>query len=364
MRKSILLALLAQLVLVGGASGQFVSEIIHRDRRIHRPPRLRPVTVEHHRITVSVTDGLAQTTVRQTFRNQNPFLVEGTYFFPLPEGAALQDFAMKMGGKMVKGEVLEKDKAASIYHGIVQRQRDPALLEYVGRRLFRARLFPIPARGTTEIELSYSESLRRDGNMVEFRYPFRTRGVSPTPVSKASFEMTINSDGAIRTVYSPSHEVKVVKTGDKKAVVSFESTRDPADRDIVVVYGLSKKPVGASLFTHQEDQDGGTFLLLMAPSEEKSAEIARKDVVFVVDTSGSMAGPKIEQTRKSLGYCINSLNKDDRFEIVSFATEAQGLFGSLTSVDDASRTKARAFVKDMVTRSVGFSTRSRSSSQS
>src|SRR5262249_21619259 len=156
---------------------QFIHEIrvVPGPSPLPREPRLMPVVVESHKVAVSATDGIAKTKVDLVFRNPNGLQLEGTFMFPMPEEAAVGGFAMSMGGKTRRGEVLEKARAAAIYQGIVQRQRDPALLEYVGRKLFRARVFPIPASGTTEIELSYDEPLRRDGRTLEYRYPFRTR---------------------------------------------------------------------------------------------------------------------------------------------------------------------------------------------
>jgi len=344
MSKKMLLVLMLSCLSASLLPAQFISEVRRPGpRHWPRPHRTVPVTVVSHSVQVAVVDGVALVTVRESFRNQNLFGVEGSYFFPLPEDAAIQGFAMQMGSKLVQGEILEKSKAASIYQAIVRRRRDPALLEYVGRRLFRARLFPIPPGGVTRIELRYSQTLRRSGNTVEFRYPFRTRGITHAPVARASFAMTIVSKEPMRAVYSPSHQMEVLKDGDHKAKLSFETRGAAGERDIVVIYGLSKRPVGATLFTHGE-QDEGTFLLLLAPSEEKRGRLVEKDVVFVIDTSGSMAGPKLEQTKKALRFCVNSLGPQDRFEIISFATEPRPLFGQLSAPNAAALQKARGFI--------------------
>lgn len=353
MRKLLSLLLLG-LILAPAVPAQFISEIRPHGRRPVRPPRprLQPIQVEQHKVSVDITDGVARTTVRQVFRNPNGMNLEGMYMFPLPEGAAVSNFSMMMGGKMVAGEVLEKDKAASIYQGIVRRQQDPALLEYMGKRLFRARVFPIPPRGVSEIELAYDETLTRDGRTVEWRYPYRTRSVSRAPVGQASVHVKLKSTDPVLTVYSPSHEVDVVKKGDHDASVSYESKQDPGDRDFVVVYGLSKEgSVGATLFAHSEGEDGGAFLLLLAPSSElEKGRTVAKDVIFVVDTSGSMSGDKIEQTKKALRYCINSMGQDDRFNIVPFATEASTWKDGLVHASGANKDAALGFVQKMQAR--------------
>ena len=350
MRKSLLIITFG-LILAPVSQSQFISEIRVPGSRLARP-HFHPITVEQHRVSAAITDGVARTTVRQVFRNPNGVQLEGMYMFPLPEDAAVSNFSMMMGGKMVAGEVLERGKAASIYEGIVRRQQDPALLEYMGKRLFRARLFPIPSRGVSEIELSYDQTLMRDGHTVEWRYPYRTRSVSGAPVGQASVQVKINSTDPVLTVYSPSHEVDVVKKGDHEAAVSYESNQDPGDRDFVVVYGLAKDgSVGATLFAHGEGEDTGAFLLLMAPSSElEKGRTVAKDVVFVVDTSGSMSGGKIEQVKKALNYCINSMDEKDRFSIVSFATEASAWKGGLVQPTRESRASAKEFVAKLQAR--------------
>ena len=334
------------LVLALCALPGFAQVIIGHHGRITRPQRWSPAYVEEHSVSVKITDGIAQTTVKQVFRNPNARPLEGSYLFALPENAALGNFAMSMGGKMVQGEVLEKDKAAQIYQSIVARQKDPGLLEYVGRRAFRARIFPIPARGTTTIEISFAETLEARDRLIEYRYPFKTHNFCHQLLKRGTVSIEIDSQEPIRAVYSPSHEVQVTKTGDHKAQISWEATKYKADRDFVALYSTSHDRVGATLFAHEEKSGEGAFLLLLAPSEDKG-KVVDKDVVFVVDTSGSMAGDKIEQTRRALKYCVNSLREKDRFEIISFATEPVPLFNSLAEANPDNRKKALAHIQDL-----------------
>jgi Ca-activated chloride channel family protein len=299
-----------------------------------------------------MNDGVAKTTLRQVFQNSNPMALEATYMFPLPDDAALNNFQLMMNGQMVSGEVLERDKAESIYTGIVRQQQDPALLEYMGRRLFRARIFPVPGSGSTEIRLSYDQVLPRDGRMVEYRYPFRTRSVTGAPVGKAVISVNMKSSTPMLTIYSPSHSVDIVKKGDHEARVSYEVSEDPGDRDFVLVQGLvAEGMIGATLFTKGEGEKGGAFLLLVSPSEElTSVAEVRKDVVFVVDTSGSMAGAKIEQAKRALSYCINRLNGEDRFNVITFSTESRMWSTSLKAVTSESRKAALEHVDGLVAR--------------
>ncbi|MCX6669184.1 MAG: VIT domain-containing protein [Methanothrix sp.] len=111
------------------------------------------LAIKYHHVDVNIKDQVATTRVDQVFINDNPWEAEGTYIFPLPEGAAVSDFVMWVDGKPVRGEILEADQARAIYNDIVQRMKDPALLEYVGRRALNASIFPIPSGGERRIEL-------------------------------------------------------------------------------------------------------------------------------------------------------------------------------------------------------------------
>ncbi len=331
---------------------QFVGDVRIRDERMVPPgrpvpPRVVAPSVEKHMVRVVFAEGVATTTVRQVFRNTNGWQLEGTYFFPLPDAAALSGFSMLMGGKMVAGEVLEKEKAAKIYRDIVSRAQDPALLEYVGRRLFQAKVFPIPALGTAEIELTYSETLLRNGATVEYRYPLRTHGASPAPVPDLSISVEAQSKTPMRVVYSPSHAVDVVKKGDFAFKASFEQKGAVADRDFSLVVGLGADAVGATLLTHAEAKDDGAFVLLFSPSDDAAtAESLPKDVVFVADTSGSMAGDKMEQLKRALSFCVKSLDPRDRFNLVTFSTESRTWKDALSPADTAAKDAALQFISE------------------
>ncbi len=129
---------------------------------IVRPPERpvpTPLAVTYHRVRVEIRDGTAVTKIDQMFRNDFHADLEASYIFPIPEDAAIGDFALYVNGRRMGGEVLDRDRARQIYEQIVREMRDPGLLEYVGRNMFRARVFPVPAHGQTRVELEYTETL-------------------------------------------------------------------------------------------------------------------------------------------------------------------------------------------------------------
>jgi Ca-activated chloride channel family protein len=315
----------------------------------HVPHAFAPLEVRHHHVTVSVEGQVATTEVDQTFFNPNDRQLEGTYLFPVPKGAKIDSFAMDIDGKLTEAELLDATKARKIYEDIVRSMKDPALLEYAGQDLFKVRIFPLEPRKEKRVKLSYTQLLTADGGLVEYRYPLNTEKFSAKPLESVSVTVRLAADAPLTTIHSPSHEVEVKRDGDRKAVIGFEAKDLRPDTDFLLAWGVEPTDeIGLGLLCHREaGDDEGTFALFAAPSPAALAAAPQpKDIVFVLDTSGSMAeGDKLGQARRALEFCLRNLDDRDRFGVVRFATEAEALADRLLPADDASREKAVAFVK-------------------
>jgi Ca-activated chloride channel family protein len=159
-------------------------------------------------------------------------------------------------------------------------------------------------------------------------------------------KIELKSAEPLASIYSPSHKVEIKRDGPNRAVIGYESKDEKQDTDFQLVYSSDTRDVGLRLITYKPDSDDGYFLLLAAPTVSTETKLAAKDVVFVVDTSGSMAGAKLQQAQKALRFCVENLNSDDRFEIVRFSTEAEPLFRELVLADSDHRKRANGFVDD------------------
>jgi Ca-activated chloride channel homolog len=306
-----------------------------------------PLEVASHHVEVKIDGQVAITSTDQEFYNPNDQRLEGTYMFPVPKGAHIDKFSMEIGGKMVDAELLRADKARQIYEDIVRKMRDPALLEYAGRDLFKVRVFPIEPRSRKPIKISYTELLRSDAGTVTYSYPLSTEKFSAEPIKSLSVKVEVKTEQPLASIYSPSHKVEIKRDGANRAVIGYESKDEKPDTDFQLVYSAEARDVGLSLITHKPAGEDGYFLLLAAPTITKETKLAPKDVVFVVDTSGSMAGPKLQQAKKALEFCVENLNNEDRFEIVRFSTEAESLFGKLVDADSEHRKRASNFIADL-----------------
>ena len=313
-----------------------------------RPPRGKPfipLSIKYHHVEVEVDNQVATTKVDQVFLNENDRELEGIYIFPIPEEASISDFAMYVDGERVSAEVLEKKKARQIYEDIVRRMRDPALLEYIGRDAFRASVYPIPARGEKRIQLEYSEVLKYDSGLSKYVYPLNTEKFSAKPIQSVSVSVEIKSKKAIKSVYSPSHDVDVHRADDNTAKLGYEASKVKPDRDLVVYYTVSDEDFGLNLLAHQEDDEDGFFILLIAPKHEvASEEVIEKDIIFVLDKSGSMKGDKLKQAKGALRFCIQSLNEGDQFGIIAFSTDVDEFDSSLLTATQESAKKAIKFI--------------------
>lgn len=302
---------------VAGADGVVIVE---------PPPGVAPaeapnLVIKYHRVAVEITDQVATTEVDQVFINDTQYDLEGIYIFPLPEEAVISEFAMYVDGERWEGEILPRDEARAIYEEIVRRSLDPALLEYVGRDTFKASIFPIEPGDERRVELAYTQILENEGGLVKYVYPLDTERFSARPLEEVVISVRVESAQPIRAIYSPSHDVAVDRVDEHTVNVSFEASNVLPDRDFELYYTLSENEFGLNLLSYRESGEDGFFLLLVAPQVDvDEGEVVAKDVIFVLDTSGSMADEKIEQAKDALEYILDHLNPEDRFNIVAFST--------------------------------------------
>jgi len=350
--------------LLAGASGwgsvaRADGLIVIRDQPVVRQPHpgphhhpFAPLEVRYHHVTVKITDQVAVTEVDQTFYNPNNQALEGSYLFPIPRGAQIDRFTMEVNGKQVEAELLDAAKARQIYEEIVRKARDPALLEYAGQGLFKVRIFPIEPRSEKRVQLKYTELLRNDNGLIGYTYPLNTEKFSAAPLQAVAVKVDLTCGRPITTLYSPSHAVEITRNGAQHAVVGFEARNIRPDTDFQLLFATADtQAVGLNLLTYRDggDPNGGYLLMLGWPTNAlKDGAVVAKDVVFVLDTSGSMGeGHKLDQARRALRMCLQNLGAADRFELVRFSTEAQPLFGKLAATDQASLARAEEFVDQL-----------------
>lgn len=311
----------------------------------HRPcpVPIRPIAqleIKYHHVTVSIDQQVATTHVDQVFHNPNDWPIEGTYIFPLPQDAAVSDFTLWVDGKPVKGEVLDADKARQTYQEIVSSLRDPALLEYVGRGAVRASIFPIPPGGDRRIELEYNQVLTAEGGLVRYTYPLNTEKFSTKPLESVSVSVDVKSNQPVRAIYSPSHSIDVIRESNTAFNASYEANNVTPDTDFTLYYSIGESEAFHLLsFRDPGDpaSEDGYFLLLLAPRPEVDQQPIAKDLLIVLDRSGSMDGEKFNQAQAALSYILKHLNPNDRFYLSAFSSGVQAYSDGLRPASDAAQ---------------------------
>ncbi|HKQ51598.1 MAG TPA: VIT and VWA domain-containing protein, partial [Pyrinomonadaceae bacterium] len=338
--------LLAAGAVVASAQGVIVPGPCRRCPVPPQPVTLpRALPVKSIKIDTKISVQIATTHVEQIFRNDTNAVLEGTYLFPIPETASIVEFAIWDGDRKLVGEVRSREEARRIYDEIVRRQRDPGLLEYAGKDLFQASIFPIPAHSDKKLELTYTQVLKAESGTVSYRYPLGT-GRNLAEIGLVSGRVEIDGKEPVRNVYSPSHEIDLAHHGSRSARLSFESRPGREPQDFQLFYTISREDFGLSLLTHREPGRDGYFLMMLSPKDEwTETEYAAKDIVFVLDTSGSMNDEgKMEKARAALLFGVKSLRDTDRFNVISFAGEERLMEREMIQADAAGRQRGADFV--------------------
>src|SRR5213080_4684357 len=282
-------------------------------------------------VQVTLTGRAARVMVEEWFRNSGPVLDEANYLYPLAGEAVFSDFSLWQGDRELKGEPMDASQARAIYEDIVRRKRDPALIELAGHGLLRARVFPIAPGETRKITLRYTQVLDRIGDALRFRY------AAGTAAASRSFRLQVDSTAGLGDPYSPTHRLTVSHSGDHLELALADTT---AGGDLELLLPLARGLVGMSLLTQQSAGEDGSFMLLLAPG--RAAEVGeplRRDVVAVLDVSGSMSGDKLDQAKAALVQLLGGLRSSDRFRVVTFGSGVRRYTAGWT---DASADDVRA----------------------
>ncbi len=308
-------------------------------------PHPTQLAVKYHNVDIAIRDQVASVKIDQVFHNPNDRELEGEYIFPIPDGAAVSDFVLYVDGQPVHAEAMDAAQALRIYEDLVRESRDPALLEYAGREMFRARIYPIPPFGERQVALDYDQLVTREGGLYRFVYPLSTEKFSSQPLENAYVKIDLAADRPIRNAYCPSHAVDIDYLDDRHIRVTWEESHTRPDTDLVLYYSLAEGPMDLRLVPYKPGpNEDGYFMLLGALGADDEFPPVPKDIVFVIDHSGSMRGEKIDQAREALDYCLKHLDRRDRFNVIAFSTEVEPLAGELCAVSSRSLRDAREFV--------------------
>lgn len=285
-------------------------------------------------VRVEMVNRVLRYEVDETFVNTGGGMGEADYLFPLPAGSAFEDLKLSINGELVSGETMNATDARRIYEDIVRRHRDPALVEWMGTGLLRARIFPINPGEEKRVVVRFQSIAQREGDALRIDY---VRGSEPAdpqagvPVVRDrsnpggeeleianTFSLIYDDLREYGAPYSPTHRLFVRDRGSRKQV-----TASGDGREVTILLPLrSTNSAAVSVLTHRPDASPGFALITITPPAS-SNRVTPRDVTFVLDISGSMRGQKLAQAKAAGHALLSSLSRADRFRLIDFATDVK-----------------------------------------
>ncbi|WP_438752755.1 marine proteobacterial sortase target protein [Pararhizobium sp. O133] len=339
-------------------------------------------------VVIDVNGPIMRTRVTQRFQNPSKGWVEGTYVFPLPENSAVDTLRMQIGDRFIEGQIKAREEARQVYEQAKAEGKKTALLEQQRPNIFTNQVANIGPGETIVVQIEYQSSVKQSGGEFSLRFPMvvaprynpdpivQTVDLDPSSgfavndpvpnrdkitapvlnpaenakINPVTLTVNLNAGFPIGAVTSPFHETDIQPVDDMARRISLKSGSVPADKDFELGWtAIADKAPHAGLF--RETVNGKTYLLgfVTPPTGDATATDApaKREVLFVIDNSGSMAGPSIEQARDSLALAISKLRPEDRFNVIRFDDTMSLHFPSLVQATPDKREDAIAFVRSL-----------------
>jgi Ca-activated chloride channel family protein len=306
------------------------------------------LNVRYHHVDV-VIDGMQATThVEQEFYNPYPYAVRGQYLFPIPPDAVLADFEFTLDA--VAQQTTRQDVAATnaMLYQMVADRRDPSLLQYVDWESLTLDI-ELASGSSRVMTIEYEQALAPENNGFHYRYILSTERYSAAALESASVNVRILTPGA-SSIYAPDYAVTTDYTTPGEVRVSWSAEQTYPTRDFDLYFTAAENGFGGSLMTSTQDGESH-FMFVFAPeATQEQVNSLPKDIVFVIDRSGSMNGEKMVQARDALTQILGRLNVADRFSVVGFDDLLDVYSQSLRPVDRDSIEQAYRFVDSLTAR--------------
>lgn len=304
-----------------------------------------PAQWVHHTyqgLEVAIHDQLVATRATYRFHNAHEEPVELTCSLSLSQGEMIDGFSYWNGEERIRGEVLERQAASHVYEQLANvERRDPGILEQDGQS-FRFRVFPVAPEEEKPVEVRSMSILSRREGWLEYAIP---QGNLPAGDGVFSLSLDVTDDLPIVALETLGFEGRVERVSPHHRRVRFEANAAQFDGDLKVRYRLAGDAPALRFVSHRGDGEDGSFALIVSPQDAVAAqEIVGRDVVFVLDVSGSMDGEPLSQAKAGLDYALSRLNPQDRFEVVAFDDESRSLLGGLRAAEADALTGARTAV--------------------
>ncbi|HEX7150761.1 MAG TPA: VIT domain-containing protein [Thermoanaerobaculia bacterium] len=310
-------------------------------------------------ISLSVRGIVARGVVRQRFENTTTHCVEAVYAFPLPDNATVDAMRLRIGDRTITGEIREREEATRVYEQAKREGRNASLLEQQRPNLFTVSVASLAAGSVATIELEYQQIVEYQqigGGQFSLRLPLaigpRYKGaalphvLTDRDLNPVSLTIDLDAGIALEDVTSRTHALEQTVLSATRIRLEPRDVRIASDRDFELAWTprLGALPQSAS-FTETVGGERYTLLMLFPPDvSARPAAILPRETIFIIDTSGSMGGPSIEQAKQALLTAVERLRPSDRFNVIEFNSSARALFQTARVADKATIREALEWV--------------------
>jgi Ca-activated chloride channel family protein len=296
-------------------------------------------------VRIRLTDRVLRYEVEETFVNRSGRVGEADYVFPLPKNAAFQDLQLEINGELVAGETYGADEARRMYEEIVRRQRDPALVEWMGMGMLRTRIFPFNPGETRRVVVRFQSVATREGDALRVDYFGGTRADQRQGSDNSPVNLILeypDREGYGRA-YSPTHSVDVSERGSR-----FEARVRGDARDATILIPVARANAAAiSVLTNAPGREEGFAMVTITPPDRGNARSTPRDITLVLDVSGSMQGQKMSQARAAGHQLLQTLRPEDRFRLIDFSTDVHTFRDDFVRATPENLRAARRYLDDL-----------------
>ncbi len=303
-------------------------------------------------LTANVDAGWAGVKIQETIAGPEK-AVATVCIVPLPEGAHGQGATVTVGSPgsdrsaPLSARFLPAAEAQKLYEAVAQGTDSVKILALSGRPALVVPDFRL--QGKVEINIEYRQAIHQKDGLWRLDCPMPMCDFARGPVARLSAKVNIAADAPLRAVFCPSHTTTLDRSGLNKAIVRVKCDTYAGGDDLRLLWVADRDDLGLRVLACRPDAgEDGYFMLVGNPTGGAADLVTEKDVVFVLDTSGSMRGEKIEQARAAIDYCLGQLNAGDRFNIITFGTEVAGFRDSPVACSTVELAAARDFVDSVV----------------
>ncbi len=372
MRRSIIISLFLML-----AAGAAFSQGVTQGQLEAVGKASGTVPLKHTSVDARITGFLSRVTVTQEFENNFTDKIEAIYVFPLPDSAAVDSLVMRIGERTVRGKIMKREEAREVYEAAKSNGQIASLLDQERPNIFTQSVANILPGEKIIIEISYVETLKYEAGSYEFVFPMvvgpryvpgnatgsNGMGFSPdtdqvpdgsriTPtVAKEraghdiSLSVTLDAGVPVQDVVSNSHQVESSMLSASSYRVELADRKTIPNKDFVLKYQVAGSKIDDAVLTHR-GQNGGYFsLILQPPDKVNSEDVTPKEIVFVLDTSGSMSGFPMEKAKEAMKMALEGLNPYDTFNLITFAGDTHILFKEPVTATRENLAKAQEFLR-------------------